>query len=232
MSNSSTKLETGIKTIPTASHRSGGLETRLSRRTFLRAGGTAAAVMALAGITTNPIAAQSQQEIYEGTAVTQVEYRDPYGQTQGAREYQFPARVVFDAPKSAGGVTENNPFSFYLFSADPGAEGALDLWSSYPAVDSADGREILFQYWELRTDGNELQGELTNSHTAEAAALNLINTETEIAPGISLPMPAAIVEGTALRGVFQDGSLSITVQGDVTSMNRPFICEVNATRQQ
>lgn len=168
---------------------------------------------------------------YVGTATTLVDHPDASGRSAGVRTYQLSVTVVIDRPASAGGSTESNPFNLLVAPSSPGAEGALEVWSAFPALDPRDGREVLFQYWELRLAGNDVAGRLVDNHTAEGAALNLINTATVVAPNVpAMTIPAAMAVGTTLQGTIQANELRLRIQGNTTDGSRPFRSDVTARR--
>lgn len=204
-----------------------GTNRTVSRRSFLKVVAAALSIGVAGGAFSERATAQST--VFSGTAATNIESLDPTtGQSLGAQSFQLPVSVIVGPPRSAGGITEGNPFSLNVAPGDAGAAGAIELWSSLPAEDT------LFQYWSLQADetGTQFQGQLTDSHVAEAIALNLVNAPTQIAPGIPpLPFPKAMVEGTALQGSTDGQSVQLVVQGNTIDGTTPFASQIQATRQ-
>lgn len=188
-------------------------------------------------------ATQGTRAVFAGVAATAIETLDPLsGQSLGVQQFQLPTSVIFDSPRSAGGITESNPFSLVVAPADPAAAGAIEVWSSLPANVPADptvpdlipGDDVLFQYWSLQTDqsGTQFQGQLVNTHIAEAVALNLVNAPTQIAPGIPpIPFPKPMIEGTTLQGTTDGQTVQMAVQGATVDGANPFASQIQATRQ-
>jgi hypothetical protein len=198
------------------------------RRRFLTAAGGVLAALAgcISGSAIGPVLGQ-----YVGRSSTLVEQLDASGQSGGIRRYQLPVTVVIDRPASAGGLTESNPFNLLVAPTTPGAEGAIEVWSAFPALDPRDGREVLIQYWELRLARGDVTGRLVDNHTAEGAALNLINIARTVAPNVpEMTMPAAMAVGTVLEGTIRSREVRLRIQGNTTDRTRPFLSEVTASR--
>ena len=213
----------------------------ISRRSFLKLGATAALVGATGGSLVGTAEAAGEV-VFAGTQVANVQSIDPLsGQSLGIQSFQIPAIVVVSPRISGGGLTESNPFNLVASATDKSAAGAVDVWSAAVAnvpanidVPNPNPGPVLLQYWEIQSDqtGAQFAGQLTNSHTAEAAALNLINAPTQIAPGVPpIPFPRAIVEGSTLQGQSDGTSIRIVIQGNTVDGFTPFTSQVDAVLQ-
>ncbi|MHB9863751.1 hypothetical protein [Streptomyces sp. YIM S03343] len=168
---------------------------------------------------------------YSGTADVSVDVYD-YCSTDGSRRladtktYSMRATLDLSRPRSGGGETEANPFSLLLAVGQPSEAGAVSFWSS--AVSTVSSQDLagntrdpnlLLSYWTLQWADGELTGRLTDAHTEQAVALNLLNWPSLIVPCRSdlgeLPggYPHAVAEGTTLGGGLDGGSAHLTAQG-------------------
>jgi hypothetical protein len=168
---------------------------------------------------------------YGGTAQVTVDVYD-YCSADGSRRfadtttYSMNATLDLSRPRTGEGGTEANPFSLLLAVGQPSEAGAVSFWSS--AVSTVSSQDLagnprdpnlLLTYWELAWDDGELSGRLTDPHTEQAVALNLLNWPSPLVPCRSdlgeLPggYPHAIAEGTTLDGEVEGGSANLTAQG-------------------
>ena len=90
----------------------------------------------------------------------------------------------------------------------------------------------ILQYWNLALNGTALTGTLVNSHSGEAAALNLlaVNTNFGVVLGCTLPNQLAIAVGTALAGTITPQAISLTIQGNTEDTFHPFTAQITANR--
>ncbi|MDL2081754.1 hypothetical protein QNN03_35550 [Streptomyces sp. GXMU-J15] len=168
---------------------------------------------------------------YSGTASVTVGVYD-YCTTDGSRRfaqsetYSLDATLDLGEPRGGGGETEANPFSLLLAVGQPSEAGALSFWSSAVGTGSAQDLagnprdpDLLLTYWELEWSDGQLSGVLTDPHTEEAVALNLLNWPSPLVacrpefgdmPG---GFPHAVAEGTTLDGTVDADSASLTAQG-------------------
>jgi hypothetical protein len=194
---------------------------------------------------------------YSGTATTLVRFFDAGGGVVGEQAYQNAVLARVGTPAVVGVERESNPFNFYVIPDPPESTGDEGVWEIHsalgfseqpgqPVISPITGEEVpssaggthvtsggrfLVQYWTLqRTSETEFVGALTNPHTAEAIALNLINAPAQIAPGISLPWPYPMATGTELVGASDGQTLQVTVGGRSIDQAIAFLAEVQATR--
>ncbi|MFD5557003.1 hypothetical protein ACFWIA_24585 [Streptomyces sp. NPDC127068] len=177
---------------------------------------------------------------YRGTAKVSVDVYDHCGaggarRLADSRTYSLPGTLSLSRPRTGGGFTEDNPFSLVLAVGQPSDTGALSMWSA--AVSTTSGQDLtgnprdpnlLLTYWDLDWSAGQLSGRLTDPHTREAVALNLVNWPTPLAacrPELGqLPggHPHALGAGTTLGGRLDTGGLSLTAQGSTQSGNLTF----------
>ncbi|KTG07627.1 hypothetical protein AUR64_02925 [Haloprofundus marisrubri] len=217
--------------------------TCVSRRAFLRASTALVALGVLGGVSSDSAVAQSGNQVFVGTQVTDIDTIDPLsGQSLGIQSFQQPATFIASAPVSDGVSVETNPFNLVAGADDKGAPGAVDVWSaavaevpSDPSIPNPNPGPLLLQYWNIQGNQQltEFSGTLVNSHRDKAVAPNLINAPTVIAPGIPpLPFPKAIAEGAVLQGITDGTAVTMFVQGTTVDGANPFISRIDATRVQ
>jgi hypothetical protein len=181
-----------------------------------------------------PLAAET---IYSGRADVTIGYADAFGNLKGRQAFNYAVDVTVDAPARSGRIVERNPIHLVVAPSDDrqaGQNGVITIWSAMPLTDPKDGVQFLLQYWTLTLDATMLEGRLSNTHTAEAAALNLLNDIDELVPGRPelgmIPRVAALARGCTLRGTLTRSSIDIEIRGNVTDQSRPFIMRVRASR--
>jgi len=140
--------------------------------------------------------------------------------------YSMNTTLDLGRPRSGGGETETNPFSLLLAVGQPSEAGAVSFWSSAVSTGSSQDLagnprdpNLLLTYWELEWDDGDLSGRLTDPHTEQAVALNLLNWPSPLVPCRSdlgeLPggYPHAVAEDATLGGEVDAGSATLTAQG-------------------
>ncbi|MFJ5261750.1 hypothetical protein ACIQAC_14955 [Streptomyces sp. NPDC088387] len=168
---------------------------------------------------------------FSGTAEVTVDVYD-YCNTDGSRRfvesetYSMDATLSLSSPRSGGGATEDNPFSMLLAVGQPAESGALSFWSAAVSTGSSQDLagnprdpDLLLTYWQMEWDDGELTAQLTDPHTEEAVALNLLNWPSPLVPCRDdlgeLPggYPHALGEGTTLGGDLDTDGASLTAEG-------------------
>lgn len=168
---------------------------------------------------------------YSGTAQVTVDVYD-YCSADGSRQladtktYSMSTTLDLGRPRTGGGETETNPFSLLLAVGQPSEAGAVSFWSSAVSTGSSQDLagnprdpNLLLTYWELEWDDGDLSGRLTDPHTEQAVALNLLNWPGLIVPCRSdlgeLPggYPHAVAADTTLGGEVDTGNATLTAQG-------------------
>ncbi|MER6184855.1 hypothetical protein [Streptomyces sp. NPDC001652] len=168
---------------------------------------------------------------YSGTAQVTVDVYD-YCSDDGSRRfadtktYSMNATLDLSRPRTGEGEGETNPFSLLLAVGQPSEAGAVSFSSS--AVSTVSSQDLagnprdpnlLLTYWELAWDDGDLSGRLTDPHTEQAVALNLLNWPSLLVPCRSdlgeMPggYPHAVAEGTTLDGEVESDSANLTAQG-------------------
>jgi len=171
---------------------------------------------------------------YSGTADISVDVYD-YCDADGSRRladsqsYSLDSTLNLSRPRTGGDETENNPFSLLFAAGDPSRAGAVSFWSS--AVSTTSGQDlagnprdpqVLLTYWDMGWSDGELDARLTDPHTQEAVALNLLNWSSPVVACRSdlgqLPggYPHALASGTTFNGQLDDSTASLTAEGSST----------------
>ncbi len=171
---------------------------------------------------------------YKGTATVTVEFwdYDVYSNQDvyvGKKEYTYNVFVFTGPPLRCEGVNETNPFNLSIYPeriSGQDEEGHFDMSSCMIINDPYVGKVIL-QYWNLTLNGQNLSGTLTDNHTAEASASNLIWAMENIA-GIQMTMPFPIATGAILTGTINDKNCNFTISGQSTNTYRRFSCNISA----
>jgi len=150
-----------------------------------------------------------------------VQIPDVFGQPVGVQTYKTDVQVEVLSPPHSG---ENNPFSFAAQSVPlSNNPGEVSIRSSLPAEGT------LFQYWEVRQQSNgTFAGVLSNNHTAEAIALNLITVPYEVAPNLWLPDTFAMANGTQMESAVDQNRFQARIQGNTTEGTHPFTLDIDA----
>lgn len=176
--------------------------------------------------------AQSSEATYRGSVTTTILAGDGLGETE--HSYQLDVIVVFGPPKSPpGGLAETNPFSLFIGPGDPNESGHAGHWEVHSA--GVSGGSVVFQYWDLeQTDETSFTGVLTDPHTQESIAANLINVETPLIPGRPQlgvnTLPKAMGEGTQLTGSATQEQTVISLEGLTVDQFTHYSAQIEATR--
>lgn len=173
---------------------------------------------------------------FAGTSVTVIRYYafNPHtGQDEFIEEknYTYPVFVFLNPPLTKDGVTEANPFNLQIYpdrSSNPDEEGHLDISSALFIIGPSG--EVLLQYWNITLVNGQIGGILTETHTAESAAANLVWAWDDIA-GIIMTMPFPVATGAVMTGTLSDNSIEINITGESVSTYRKFTSSIIATRQ-
>jgi hypothetical protein len=177
-----------------------------------------------------------QEVLYNGNSSMTIQYYDynPYsGQDVFIEEktYTYNSQVFIKPPLSSSDITESNPFSMHIYPnriSGMDNEGYLDFSSAL--IFTVNAGYVLLQYWNITLNGNQLSGTLTDTHSAEATALNMIWAWDDIA-GIRMTMPFAMANGTTLTGTISKKSISLIITGQSINTYRRFRWQVNAAVQ-
>lgn len=189
----------------------------------------------------NPAAADnnatSMKGEYTGIAKTTIQYYDydPYaGQDYFIEEksYEYPIFLYIKSPVKVGSVVEENPINLSIYpDRDSGdeEEGYIDI-SSAIVLNDEDVGQVLLQYWTLKLENNKVTGTLTDTHTAEAAAANLLWAWDEITSGLTMTWPFPIARNTSMSGTLSDNSISLEIVGQSTNTYRQFQSTITAAK--
>lgn len=170
--------------------------------------------------------------VYQGVGVTSIGMIDPLsGQLTSAQTFQTSIVAEVAAPRSAGGITESNPFSLSINSSPAeiaaNVEGAISVNSALPF--SFRGG-FLLQYWNLQYSGNQLTGTLVNRDSGTALTTNLFNSTMNLGLGLTTPFPYAMDVGTTIEGTLTSNELRVRIQGFDSGRTRVFVSDVVAQR--
>jgi hypothetical protein len=114
---------------------------------------------------------------YLGTSKTIVQYLDPNTlQPVATQVFTCNETVVIGAPKSAGGLTELNPFDISVVASapkTPPVDGDLKAASAL-VFSGIHGGLFLVEYWALQNTATGFVGELDANHLADGLARNRV----------------------------------------------------------
>jgi hypothetical protein len=149
----------------------------------------------------------------------------------GRTQFRRPVTISLGDPigsPSAG--VETNPFS--LFIGTSGTPGVDQMFSVASAIEvgAPSGGSVLLQYWDYQvTSDSTFEGTLADTHYREAAVMNLVGVQTEIAPNLNQPFPIAMQEGMRIQGQLAGNQLRIRLSGSIgNGAPIPFEAEVVA----
>jgi hypothetical protein len=173
---------------------------------------------------------------YRGTMTIDVAYfnycvtRDGNLAYAGSREYTSDVEVIINDPAEDDGVVERSPFNL-IISSETGVEGAIVVVSATVAADNRTGTTVLFDYWSLDADGDELTGTLTDRWPG--FAMNTITTEQPLVPcqdGITLAMPDQLMEGAELRAAVDGDDVELELLAQSLDRETRFRATIEAER--
>lgn len=171
---------------------------------------------------------------YSGTADISVDVYDYCAadgsrRLAGSRTYSMNSTLNLSGPRTGGDETEANPFSMLFAAGDPSRAGAVSFWSSAVSTTSSQDLagnprdpRLLLTYWDIDWSDGELDARLTDPHTQQAIALNLLNWPSPVVPCRSdlgeLPggYPHALASGTTFTGRLDRSAASLTAEGGST----------------
>ncbi|WP_406375949.1 hypothetical protein OG788_40725 [Streptomyces sp. NBC_00647] len=171
---------------------------------------------------------------YSGTASISVDIYD-YCTTDGSRRradsqsYSMNSTLDLSRPKTGGDETESNPFSMLFAAGDPSQAGAVSFWSSAVSTTSSQDLagnprdpHLLLTYWDIEWSDGDMNARLTDPHTQQAVALNLLNWPSPVVACRSdlgrLPggYPHALASGTTFAGRLDGSTASLSAEGSST----------------
>jgi hypothetical protein len=160
-----------------------------------------ATVVAAAAIATtlaaSPAGAAKKKPIHKRTLhgiatvrLVRFDYCSGNRQAVGRATYRRKALLYIGRPAQAAGLRETNPFHF-MFAVGNQAD-ALSFLVDSAVVETTSGIDLdgqardprlMLQYWQFTQNRrHQLKGTLTDTHTAEAAAINLFSGPTLLVP--------------------------------------------------
>jgi len=167
---------------------------------------------------------------YAGTSTVAVDYYDfcGAGATRryiGTRRYQQAVTMIV-TDRAAG---DPNPYRFSLATNLQGTgEGQFGVNSALITP------QYRLVYWTFTTAPNgRLTGTLVNSHRQEAAAVNLLYTNTPLIPCRDLGgfvNALAIAENARLAGTLTTAAATLTITGATTDSQRIFRTDISVRR--
>lgn len=173
----------------------------------------------------------SQEIIYRGTAYVTAEY------DSGTKDYQENVEVILDSPTVCESFKESNPFGFTVSgggSSSLPTEGEffLDSCMSYSDPTLFEGC-VLLQYWTFTYNDNTIQGELTDNHIAEAAAINNFYGRNEFISGLmgeETGWPLSMAQGSSIYGQIDDQTAKLKIEGLTQDQSAHFVIQIDAVR--
>jgi len=180
-------------------------------------------------ITISNMAYCNNEKQYNGIATTEIEYYEynPYTDLYDFIEkkiYVYEIYVFITDPLiSSNFTTETNPFHISIYPKRNNSiseEGHIDISSSL-LITSSLGGNVLLQYWVIDSNGNNVTGTLTNTHSAEAAAVNMIWAWKDIV-GFKMTMPYSMANNAKLNGEINQDNISLEIEGESVCTSRKF----------
>lgn len=167
---------------------------------------------------------------YAGTASVTIDYYeyDYIGNLIFIEQktYSHHMEVYAGAAKEVGSIVEDNPFNLQISTNTMGSEGTFGLSSAILNV-SLSGGSVLLEYWDLKISGARLEGTLTDTHTAEAAAANHFYAWENMA-GFKTTYLFVMDKGTTLSGTISNEQVDIEIKGQSTDRTRIFTINLKA----
>ena len=177
--------------------------------------------------------ALAQERIYQGTATTTIAVLHPLsGAVIEQQTFTKAIQVIVGLPARG----ESNRINLVIVPtpSEPtvfNEEGQFSLYSAVEFIGR--GQSFLAQYWDLNLTGSTLTGVLTNTHVAEALALNLINSVdlnllfAGLRSVTSLPMERQV---TMLNGTLTERQAQLQLEGHTTDLAHAFVSTISAVR--
>jgi hypothetical protein len=173
----------------------------------------------------------SEEIIYRGTAYVTAEY------DSGTKNYQQNVEVILDSPTVCESFQESNPFGFTISGGGSSSlpkegEFFLDSCMSYSDPTLFEGC-VLLQYWTFTYSDNTIQGELTDNHIAEAAAMNNFYGQNEFISnlmGEETGWPLPMAQGSSIYGQIDDQTANLKIEGLTQDQSAHFVIQIEAAR--
>ncbi|MCB2207853.1 MAG: hypothetical protein KQH67_06115 [Bacteroidetes bacterium] len=175
-----------------------------------------------------------KEQVFKGNTIVKIRYYEynPYtGQDDFIEEkqYSYNSTIYIKPPLTQDGITESNPFNLQVFPDRVNGmeeEGHIDISSSL--IFTVSYGRVLLQYWNYTLTGDQINGTLSENHSAEAAAANMLWAWDDIA-GIHMTMPFSLATGATISGTVGQNSLSLYIAGESICTYRKFTCQINAS---
>lgn len=180
----------------------------------------------------------SSSRDYAGTMQLEIAYYD-YCQTYdgnlgyaGSAEYGMEVEVFIGPPAEHEGVRERSPFNL-LVGSETGREGTIQLWSAQVLTDVSDSDSVLFDYWDISRQGDEVSGVLTD-RWAGLPPYNYIEGSQLLVPCRpelgTLVQRDSIAEGTELTGTVTADRVELEVVAQSLDRESRFRAVIEADR--
>jgi hypothetical protein len=172
--------------------------------------------------------------VYRGRSRIRIGFRNVLtGRIERVSNHQTGAVVQIGRPKAAAGIRERNPFNFSIGSSPSEiAANRLGAFSTFSAIPYNFRGGYLAQYWSFRQNGRRITGRLSNTHQAEALAVNSITSLRDIGLGIVTPWPYTMRQNTRITGTITRSRIRVQIRGWDTGLSRAFLIRVNARRRR
>ena len=172
--------------------------------------------------------------VYRGKARTRIAFRNVLtGRIEGVSNHQTGVVAQLGSPKSAARIRERNPFNFSIGSTPSEiAANRLGAFSTFSAIPYNFRGGYLAQYWSFRLNGKRMTGRLSDTHQAEALAVNSITSLRDIGLGIVTPWPYTMRQNTRITGTVTRSRIKVRIRGWDTGLSRGFLIRVNARRRR
>jgi hypothetical protein len=168
---------------------------------------------------------------FRGTANIVLGYLNPFGVITSTNTLTTQAVLTVDRPQEVGNAREKNLFSLEVSSSD--AELNQNLPGSFQMYSAFSWNLVqtpVAQYWDLKVQGRKFSGTLVDTFANQGLALNYITSNRTIAPGVAIPSPFLMEQGTWLTGRANPRRIQLQFQGADTTLTRSFVITVTTSR--
>ena len=153
---------------------------------------------------------------YEATAT--ITYWETKGALDGAIDRPLTltraAHIEVGPALVVGQQTESNPFNLTMWTPGEVATDGYFFLDSAQEIVVGTPPAILLQYWTFSNDGGTLSGTLTDTHQAEACAVNMMSCYSCLGIGDCDYWPFFMYGGCTLSGTLSGGSIDLTIAGE------------------
>lgn len=145
---------------------------------------------------------------YSGTATVET-----WEQGGAVRTVTTNVRVIVGPALVVRQQAETNPINLEIYSTvAENAAGHFWMRSASEVQPDLGPTPILLQYWTYQYDGVTVSGSLTDRHTDEAAATNMINCFAHVGLEDGF-WPFSMLQGSTIQGTLNANGADLVIQG-------------------